>query len=162
MSTIKFQSFSFKNHQYIIAGNDDSLQFVGSWDKGVTELIEFFPNSQIVEVKTGLEKYQKQLKEYFNRQRTTFTIPFEFHGTDFQKAVWKQLLEIPYGQTRSYTQIAQAIGRPNSVRAVGSAIGKNPLLIVVPCHRVLTKDNRLGGYRGGLEMKQSLLQLEKN
>ncbi|WP_334332491.1 methylated-DNA--[protein]-cysteine S-methyltransferase [Companilactobacillus sp. HBUAS59544] len=162
MKKIEYQLFNFKNHQYIIAGNDDSLQFIGSWDKGVTELRSFFPDYQIIEVKKGLEKYQDQLKEYFNHQRTTFTMPLEFNGTDFQKAVWKQLLEIPYGQTRSYTQIAQAIGRPNSVRAVGSAIGKNPLLIVVPCHRVLTKDNRLGGYRGGLEMKQALLQLEKN
>ena len=159
---IYYHTFFINNYQYMLAANSLGLIFVGSFGKGLDELKEFFPEEAYEDNQDKLEKYQKQLKEYFNHQRTTFTIPFEFNGTDFQKAVWKKLLEIPYGQTRSYTQIAQAIGRPNSVRAVGSAIGKNPLLIVVPCHRVLTKDNRLGGYRGGLGMKQSLLQLEKN
>ena len=85
----------------------------------------------------------------------------DLHGTPFQQSVWKALQEIPYGQTVSYSDIAERIEKPNAVRAVGTAIGANPVLIIVPCHRVIAKSGKLSGFRAGLEMKEQLLGLEK-
>ena len=102
-----------------------------------------------------------ELQEYFDGKRTRFTFPLCLDGTDFQKAVWQALLGIPYGQTRTYSQIAAAIGRPKASRAVGIACSKNPVWIAVPCHRVIGKNNTLTGYAGGLDLKQKLLNLEK-
>ena len=84
----------------------------------------------------------------------------DISGTAFQESVWEALEQIPYGQTRNYTQIAEEINKPKAVRAVGSAIGKNPVLMVIPCHRVVTKTGKIGQYRGGVVMKESLLSLE--
>lgn len=103
----------------------------------------------------------KQLQEYFDGQRTTFDIPVDMQGTTFQKAVWKALLKIPYGETRTYGQVAAMIGRPKAARAVGNALNKNPVCIIVPCHRV-TASNGLGGYAYGEKMKKWLLSHEKN
>ena len=102
-----------------------------------------------------------ELQEYFEGKRTRFTFPLCLDGTDFQKAVWQALLGIPYGQTRTYSQVAAAIGRPKASRAVGIACSKNPIWIAVPCHRVIGKNNALTGYAGGLDLKQKLLNLEK-
>ena len=104
----------------------------------------------------------EQLDEYFRGERTTFTLPLQFRGTPFQLSVWKCIVAIPYGETCSYTDIAQAIGRPTSVRAVGAACRANPFLIVVPCHRVVGKKGKLTGYVNGLTEKMRLLQLEKD
>lgn len=102
----------------------------------------------------------RQLQEYFAGQRRTFDLPLDLHGTGFQVAVWQQLLGIPYGQTCSYGQIAGDLGDPRSVRAVGAANGRNPVSIVVPCHRVIGSNGALTGYAGGLERKRYLLELE--
>jgi len=102
-----------------------------------------------------------QLDEYFKRQRQTFDLPLELPGTAFQQQVWRQLLTIPYGQTASYLEIAQAIGNPQAVRAVGAANGRNPISIIVPCHRVIGANGQLTGYGGGLWRKEWLLAHEK-
>lgn len=102
-----------------------------------------------------------QLQEYFEGKRKFFDLPIELRGTPFQIAVWNALLAIPCGEVRSYTQIAAAIGNPAACRAVGQAANRNPLWIVVPCHRVIGKNSGLTGYAGGLDMKQQLLELEK-
>ncbi len=102
----------------------------------------------------------QQLEEYFAGERRKFTIPLDLRGTDFQKQCWQELLRIPYGETRSYAEIARAIGRPRSFRAVGQANHFNPIAIVVPCHRVLAAGTELGGYGGGLATKAFLLRLE--
>ena len=102
----------------------------------------------------------RQLEAYFRGDLREFDLPLDIQGTDFQKRVWNQLLTIPYGETRSYTQIAQAIGAPNAVRAVGAANGANPIAIVVPCHRVIGAGGKLVGYGGGLPLKKRLLALE--
>jgi len=107
------------------------------------------------------DKAAKQLEEYFTGKRTRFDIPLDPQGTEFRCLVWKTLGEIPYGETRSYKQIAQAIKNPNACRAVGMANNKNPIWIMIPCHRVIGSDGTLTGYGGGLEMKQKLLELEK-
>lgn len=103
----------------------------------------------------------KQLEEYFNGQRRAFDIPLNLIGTEFQKAVWVQLLRIPYAKTESYAAIAKTIGRPSAVRAVAGAIGANPISIIVPCHRVIGSDGSLTGYAGGLEAKKYLLSMEQ-
>ena len=113
-----------------------------------------------VEDAKRLAKYRKQLDEYFAGKREEFTVPLDIRGTDFQKRCWQELLKIPYGQTRSYRQIAEAVGNRNAVRAVGLANGQNPIAIIVPCHRVIASDGTLCGYGGGLDLKEELLRLE--
>ena len=102
-----------------------------------------------------------ELAEYFAGQRQRFTIPLDLRGTPFQRQAWKALLAIPYGRTRSYGDIARQIGRRRAYRAVGQANHRNPMAIVVPCHRVVAADGGLGGYGGGLDRKQFLLDLEQ-
>jgi O-6-methylguanine DNA methyltransferase len=102
----------------------------------------------------------RQLEEYFAGQRRQFDLPLDLRGTDFQKRCWQELLKIRYGETRSYADIARAIGNPAAVRAVGLANGQNPIAIIVPCHRVIGSDGSLTGYGGGLETKRKLLELE--
>ena len=110
--------------------------------------------------KEKLTDYVEQIQEYLRGQRKAFDIPLDLQGTEFQKAVWQALLEIPYGTTKTYSEIAREIHRPKAVRAVGSAIGANPVPIVVPCHRVIGKDGSLTGFAGGLDMKEQLLKIE--
>jgi methylated-DNA-[protein]-cysteine S-methyltransferase len=104
--------------------------------------------------------YADQLQEYFAGRRREFDFPIELRGTDFQKRCWNALLDIPYGETRSYAQIARTVGCPRGFRAVGMANHDNPVAVVVPCHRVLASDGTLGGYGGGLDLKRRLLELE--
>ena len=104
---------------------------------------------------------QQQLTEYFNQTRTIFDLALDFQGTDFQKKVWQALLTIPFGETRSYKQIAEQIGNVKAVRAVGAANGKNPISIIAPCHRVVGANGKLVGFAGGLENKEILLKIEK-
>jgi methylated-DNA-[protein]-cysteine S-methyltransferase len=108
-----------------------------------------------------LAETQRQLVDYFAGRRQQFTVPLDLRGTDFQKQVWTALLPIPFGQTRSYGQIASGIGRPSAARAVGAANGRNPISIVAPCHRVLGADGALIGFAGGLAAKEYLLRHER-
>lgn len=107
-----------------------------------------------------LNETARQLAEYFAGQRKAFAIPLHFHGTDFQRHVWAALLTIPFGETRSYADIARAIGRPTATRAVGAANGRNPISIIAPCHRVVGSNGALTGFAGGVETKKFLLDLE--
>ncbi|MCP4449069.1 MAG: methylated-DNA--[protein]-cysteine S-methyltransferase [Myxococcales bacterium] len=107
-----------------------------------------------------LDQAVRELVAYFDGEAQSFATPIEMGGTDFQNAVWCELLKIPFGESRSYADIAKAIGKPKAVRAVGAANGKNPLGILVPCHRVIGKNGSLTGYGGGLEMKLWLLRHE--
>jgi methylated-DNA-[protein]-cysteine S-methyltransferase len=103
---------------------------------------------------------EQQLRDYFAGKRTTFSLPFDFAGTAFQKQVWEALMTIPFGKTPSYGEIARRIGRPEAARAVGAAIGRNPISIIVPCHRVIGSNGKLTGFAGGIGIKESLLRLE--
>jgi methylated-DNA-[protein]-cysteine S-methyltransferase len=104
--------------------------------------------------------FVNELEEYFCGKRRDFTFPLDLRGTDFQLACWYALLAIPYGETRTYADIARAVGKPNAFRAVGMANNRNPIAIVVPCHRVIASDGTLCGYGGGLDVKRRLLELE--
>ncbi len=108
-----------------------------------------------------LEETRRQLDDYFAGKRKEFSVPLDFSGTDFQKKVWQALLRIPFGETRSYAEIAKDIGNPKAVRAVGAANGRNPISIIAPCHRVIGANGTLTGFAGGLEAKSYLLDHEK-
>lgn len=109
-----------------------------------------------------LLKAKQQLQQYFAGQRQQFDLPLDFQGTDFQQQVWQALLTIPYGETRSYKDIALQVGNEKAVRAVGAANGKNPISIIAPCHRVIGSGGALVGFAGGLDKKQILLNLEQS
>lgn len=107
------------------------------------------------------ERAFSQILEYMEGRRKAFDFPYVMQGTSFQQSVWCALLEIPYGETRSYLDIAKRIGKPKAARAVGMANHKNPLMLLVPCHRVIGSDGSLTGYAGGLDMKAALLEMER-
>ena len=107
-----------------------------------------------------LTETEKQLGEFFAGTRTVFELPLDFKGTTFQKAVWSELLKVPFGQVKTYGEIAKAVGNPLAVRAVGAANGKNPISIICPCHRIIGTNGLLTGFAGGLDIKTMLLQLE--
>lgn len=107
-----------------------------------------------------IQQAKLQLTEYFAGNRRDFQLDIELHGTDFQKKVWRVLLDVPFGETLSYTQVAEKAGSPKAQRAAGNAIGKNPLLIVVPCHRIIRSDGGLGGFSAGIENKIILQKIE--
>ncbi len=115
---------------------------------------------QWIESEKKTAAYVAELKEYFAGRRKKFSLPLDLRGTEFQKRCWQALLKIPYGKTCSYADIARQVGSPRSFRAVGQANHNNPVAIIVPCHRVVTSDGKLGGYGGGLAMKEKLLRLE--
>lgn len=108
-----------------------------------------------------IKEVWKELEEYFIGVRKTFQIPLALKGTPFQQKVWKALMSIPYGKTMTYKQIAEAIGNPKAYRAVGMANNKNPIPIIIPCHRVIGSNGKLVGYAGGLEIKEKLLKMEE-
>jgi O-6-methylguanine DNA methyltransferase len=108
----------------------------------------------------SMSAYVAELEEFFDGRRRKFTFPLDLRGTDFQLACWHALLAIPYGETRTYADIARAVGKPTAFRAVGMANNRNPVAIVVPCHRVIASDGTLCGYGGGLDIKRKLLELE--
>ena len=120
----------------------------------LAELIENIQHPLLLKVK-------QQLEQYFAGQRQQFNLPLDFQGTDFQQQVWRALLTIPYGETRSYKDIALQIGNQKAVRAVGAANGRNPISIIAPCHRVIGSGGALVGFAGGLDKKQILLSLEQ-
>jgi methylated-DNA-[protein]-cysteine S-methyltransferase len=141
-----------------LIASDDGLVAV-QWKKGRPQRV---PLEEFVENPAHplLLRTERELNEYFSGKRTAFTVPLDMRGTHFQKQVWEALLGIPFGETRSYGQIAKQLGKPNATRAVGAANGRNPIPIIVPCHRVIGSTGSLTGFGGGLERKDLLLKLE--
>jgi methylated-DNA-[protein]-cysteine S-methyltransferase len=123
------------------------------WNKQLVPLVKPSPDN-------FFNQTIQELEEYFQGKRTTFTVPLDLRGTEFQKSVWKQLQKIPYGATATYSEIAKKIKKTTAVRAVGAANGKNPLCVLIPCHRVIGSNGSLTGFSGGLKIKQRLLDLE--
>lgn len=129
------------------------------WENDDPKRVRLSPLAENKEHPVLLEA-ERQLNEYFAGKRKTFSVKFDFAGTEFQKKVWQALATVPFGETRSYGQIARQIGRPKAVRAVGAATGKNPISIIVPCHRVIGSNGQLTGFAGGLQTKARLLRIE--
>lgn len=120
-----------------------------------------YPEATIEESQGKLQAEAEQIREYFDGQSSELNLPVDVDGTEFQQQVWQQLQSIPFGEKRTYSDIAQAIGQPKAVRAVGRACATNAVSLIIPCHRVIREDGQLGGYRWGLERKQMLLDHEK-
>jgi O-6-methylguanine DNA methyltransferase len=142
--------------------------FLAASDKGLVRL-EFEGREQKINTSTiqlresnsAFVPYLRELNEYFAGERREFSFSLDLRGTDFQLACWNALLEIPYGETRSYRDMAESIGHPHAYRAVGMSNNRNPVAIVVPCHRVIASSGSLCGYGGGLDLKRKLLDLEQ-
>ena len=138
------------------------------WEDGAVTALQLAPSGACEEAPNELTALVfrrlvfRQLDEYFAGTRKAFDFPYRLHGTPFQERVWAALREIPYGETRSYKDIAEAIGHPKAFRAVGMANHANPIFIAIPCHRVIGASGSLVGYGGGLEMKKALLELERS
>lgn len=150
-----------------VAATDAGLAFVGSQGKGAEELeawaaARFGENGYaLVEDEGATAPYRQQLAEYLQGKRATFDLPLDLAGgTPFQREVWQAMNEVGYGTTATYSDLAARVGKPSAVRAVGAAVGRNPALIVLPCHRIVGKSGALTGYRGGLDMKERLLGIE--
>jgi O-6-methylguanine DNA methyltransferase len=120
------------------------------------------PDGEAVDWLPHLDVARRELEEYFAGTRDRFDVPLDLRGTRFQLSCWRELCSIPLGETRSYAEMARAIGRPGAARAVGAANGANPIPLIVPCHRVINTGGRLGGYGGGLETKRRLLAFEQS
>lgn len=149
--TVRFACYAFPIGSVTIGYEDDAVVF-----------LKLEQDSDIPDEPSPFSDHvAAELREYFEGKRTSFSFPIRLIGTAFQKAVWEQLQKIPYGQTRTYGEIASAIGRPKASRAIGTACNQNPIWIAVPCHRVIGKRGTLTGYAGGLDLKQKLLELEK-
>lgn len=138
---------------------------ITSTDKAIISIF-FFDREESIYKQTAetpavLKDCYNQLIQYFNGERTEFTVPYEMHGTDFQKSVWTALTTVPFAKTESYKDIAIKVGNEKAVRAVGTTNGKNPISIIVPCHRIIGANGKLTGYTGGLWRKEWLLEHEK-
>jgi methylated-DNA-[protein]-cysteine S-methyltransferase len=142
--------------ELLLAGDDDGLSMIG-FPKGS---MRRNPEPDWIFNEKALATARAQLAEYFAGERRNFDLPLNLSGTDFQVSVLRALLDIPYGETVSYGEIAKRIGKPRAVRAVGAANGRNPIPIVVPCHRVIGSSGDLTGFGGGLDTKEALLRLE--
>lgn len=162
MKELYYQIIQFDNYRYIIAATDKGLAYVGLRDETLEDMAKFYPKTKFIKDYERTQQYADEVSEYLSGKRTSFDLKIDISGTPFQEAVWQAVSKIPYGEVSNYTMIAEEIHRPKAVRAVGTAIGKNPVPLVIPCHRVLAKDGSLGGYRGGLVMKEDLLHLEGN
>lgn len=164
MQNIYWTRLAIERWPLIIAATKKGLCFVGSLNEDVEELANWqkrkLPSYTLQQNDEQLRLYFSWFEKYFNQEFEPFSLPIDLLGTAFQQKVWQALQQIPLGQTSSYSDIAEMILQPTAVRAVGGAIGANPIAIVVPCHRVIGKNRSLTGYRGGIPMKIRLLENE--
>ncbi|WP_112182438.1 MULTISPECIES: methylated-DNA--[protein]-cysteine S-methyltransferase [Paraliobacillus] len=163
---IYWSDFTVGEWHFYLAATTKGLCYVSSPNSKREELQSWitkkFISVNLIEDTDQLEPYKNDLIAYFQGELTNLSFATDLQGTPFQQKVWQALHHVPYGKTYNYAQIAELIGKPTAVRAVGTAIGANPVLISVPCHRVIGKDGTLTGYRGGIEMKKHLLKLEQH
>ena len=165
MQQVNIQYYNSPCGEIILASVGDELCLC-DWnempcaERNKLRLLRYIKAEFKIETSSILEQTKKQLDEYFTGNRKTFDIPLHPVGTDFQKKVWNALLDIPYGATRSYKEIAISMGTPNGTRAVAGAIGSNGISILIPCHRVIGSNHSLTGFAGGLATKRFLLELE--
>ena len=157
MDTLYYTRYSSPFRNLVLAASSKGL-FALEFDQGQFSRRRL--SAEWEESPEALHPYTLELDEYFAGQRRQFTFQLDVRGTYFQLQCWLALLEIPYGETRTYADIARAVGKPNAFRAVGLANNRNPIAIVIPCHRVIASDGTLCGYGGGLDLKERLLALE--
>lgn len=164
MINVYWSKCNWRDQAFFIAATDYGLCYIGSPNAAFSELEQWIckkmPNHTLMEVPKKLSTACTQLRSYLDGKRANFSLPLDIIGTHFQKRVWQAMSEVDYGRTVTYSDIAHRIENKEAVRAVGTAIGANPLMIVLPCHRVIAKNGGLAGFRGGVEMKKRLLELE--
>lgn len=160
---VKFCTFETEIERIVLYEKNGGICAVDLEEKNVPGMQErIFQGAEVREEETELlARAVREMKEYFAGQRKVFELPLYMEGTEFQKKVWNALLQIPYGETKSYGEVADMIGNRKACRAVGMANNRNPLMILVPCHRVIGADGSLVGYGGGLYIKERLLKLER-
>lgn len=161
---VYWDTVTFRDWTFYLAATEAGLCSImlpnGTFEAMRDWIMKYIPGAQLVGSAEQMQPYTQQLTEYLHGERSEFTLPLDLRGTPFQVAVWNALRRIPYGETRSYSQIAEDVQRIKAVRAVGAANGANPIPVVIPCHRVIGKDGSLTGYGGGLPVKAELLRLE--
>lgn len=164
--TIHWAYAEHHGFRLLLAKSSKGLCYVGSSGEGLVEMQQHcakrFPNADFVQDQQALREYQYAIEAWLGGSRETSSLPLDVGGTEFQHSIWQALQEIPYGQTISYSELAERIGKPQTVRAAGSAVGANPLLLFIPCHRVIRKSGDVTGFRGGMELKHHLLETEKD
>ncbi|AYC28555.1 methylated-DNA--[protein]-cysteine S-methyltransferase [Paenisporosarcina cavernae] len=165
METIFWTSAKPTEDTYILAATEKGLCFIGSPNEGFHELETWaqkkIPKATFEQNPPKLQVATTALDQYFFGNERHADVTLDLRGTDFQQSVWNALQKIPYGKTVSYGEIAAEIGKPSAVRAVGGAIGANPVMVFIPCHRVIGRNGTLTGFRGGLKLKEELLTLER-
>lgn len=157
MKTLFYYEYEVPIGRIVIAEEGGAITFIEFGKESIPQIVEGGAERET----SIIGEAYRQLKEYFSGSRKTFDLPLAPKGTDFQQSAWQALLTIPYGETRSYKEIAEQIGNPKACRAVGMANNRNPISIVVPCHRVIGSNGSLVGYGGGLDIKKQLLDLER-
>lgn len=161
--TLYWTLFLHNEWSLYVASTEKGICYIGSNDASFDELTKWgerhFNGARLIENPSAFET--NKLIEYLDGRRINIELPIDLRGTDFQQQVWKLVMDVPYGETASYKKIAERLERPSAVRAVAGAIGANPVLFIVPCHRIIASNGKLTGFRGGLPMKESLLRLEK-
>ncbi|MFB1082736.1 methylated-DNA--[protein]-cysteine S-methyltransferase [Jeotgalibacillus sp. JSM ZJ347] len=164
MKTVYWSEFIDEGSSYQFAAVDGKVCYIGGPKEGYAALEKWvgkqYPDAVLIESAEEMAPFVNEFEAYFTGEKKAFDMPIDPKGTPFQQKVWEALLEIPYGETRTYADIAARVGRPKAFRAVGTAIGANPILVVVPCHRVIAKDGGLGGFSAGLDVKRALHQVE--
>src|SRR5690625_2063932 len=163
-TNVYWNAFTVSDWKIYVAATERGICYVGSPNQPFDELEKWInkkiPSAHLVQSDSHLQSATSELTQYILSERQTFTAEKDLIGTDFQLAVWHASNKIPYGETRTYSEIAEQIGRPDAIRAVGTAIGANPLLFIIPCHRIVAKNGGLAGFRAGIDVKEKLLQLE--
>lgn len=149
----------------VLAKSDKGLCYVGSPGEGAIELQQYcakrFPSAEFVQDPQALTEYQYAIEAWLTGSSESSSLPLDVAGTEFQRSIWQALQEIPHGQTVSYSELAERIDKPQAIRAAGSAVGANPLLVFIPCHRVIRKNGDVSGFRGGMALKHHLLKTEQ-
>lgn len=162
--TVYYTTLQWDEYTVYLAATASGLIYIGTGTEGEVELRawqdKYFPESDLKFDETKMSEYKKDISDYLHGKKDHLQSTIQLKGTEFQKEVWHEVQKVPYGQVRSYAEIANNLGRPKAVRAVASAIGKNPILFIVPCHRIVRKDGTLSEFRAGIDVKKKLLQLE--
>ncbi|GLO65194.1 methylated-DNA--[protein]-cysteine S-methyltransferase [Oceanobacillus kimchii] len=164
-NVLYYSKITRDNGSIWVLGTDKDIYYIGGHNSGFNDLSLWakkkYPTYELISDDQILENAVEEIESYLDGKVKEFSFEVDYsYGTPFQQKVWRALQEVSFGETVTYTDIAKQIGRPDAVRAVAGAIGANQLLIAIPCHRVIGKNGKLVGYRGGIEMKESLLKLE--
>ena len=167
MKKLYWESMEVNNQKFFFTVTDKGLNFVSSPGKYLSEIFDFYPENryeyQFLYDETVTGDYLDELTDYFDKKRKKFELPLDLddYGTKLQHEVWSEIQKIPYGQTMTYKQLVENVGRKRAIRPVAHAVAINPVLIVIPCHRVVRANGDIGDYRGGKESKKALLEFEQ-